>query len=180
MNKNKKLSIVVFIFSLMVGCCSTTPNPLSNNESHEEFDKYLKLFENDMGSRVTPANMKKTSIRFGSLDGSAVGLCVYIPVWGHSMITVDKSVWENYGEFQKKNLIYHELGHCICGLGHSWEFGGYAEAGSDGVFQSFSRDDGFFEDGCPLSGMFPYVMDEDCAKKHWDDYTKDLYNRCYP
>jgi hypothetical protein len=180
MNKNKKLSAGLILFSLIVGCCSTTPSSIDNDEHNVEFSKYLESFKKDMGSRVKTSDLKKTSIRFGNLKSPEVGLCAYIPIWGHSVITIDRNTWLKYSELERMDLIYHELGHCVCGLGHGWEFGAYPEARLENIITSYSCDDGFFEDGCPMSLMYPYIMNKDCTKKHWADYTKDLYNRCRP
>jgi hypothetical protein len=180
MSKNKKLTVSIFFMSLIIGCCSTTPNSADDMEANKELSKYLKSFKEDMGSRVKPSDMKRTGIRFGELEGSTMGLCAYIPIWRHSVVTIDEDGWANYTEAQRMNLVYHELGHCVCGLGHSWEFGGYPEADDDGISASSNEKSGYFEDGCPASLMYPYVMGEECSKKHWAEYVKDLYNRCYP
>jgi len=71
---------------------------------------------------------KFTSITFIDAyeEGSnAVGRC---NEWEYSdgrlykrEMTILKSYWETASDFTKRSLIYHELGHCALGLGHTPE-----------------------------------------------------------
>lgn len=50
---------------------------------------------------------------FAKLEDDIAGYC--IPGFG---ILVNETRWEKFGPYQKKELIYHELGHCVLGLTH--------------------------------------------------------------
>jgi hypothetical protein len=177
-NKIRKLYLLIFTLSLTIGCCSTAPDLQRGYKNDKDFVKYIESFRNDMGSRVLERDMNKTAIRFGDLEEPTVGLCASMPVLGYSVITIDRKGWENKTELEKMELMYHELGHCVCKIGHSWDFGYYQKTGYG--TRSNRRDDGFFEDWCPLSIMYPYTIEDECLKKHWEKYIEDLYNRCYP
>ena len=179
MNKIKRLCVAIFCVSVIASCCSTPINKDENETYDREFAKYVELFKKDMGSKIRPDSFRKVTIRFGDLEDSKTGLCEFIPIWGHSIITIDRQFWKNKDEYKKKELMYHEFGHCICGIAHTWEYGAYPEA--DGSTKpSGNESEGFFLDGCPQSMMFPYELDTDCVIKHWEEYKKDIYNRCYP
>jgi hypothetical protein len=175
-NKIRRLYFFIFFMSVFIGCCSTIPVPKRIEENDKIFVKYLESFKNDMDGRVTDKDFNKTAIRFGNLESPTAGLCASLPVLGYSIITIDRATWDIKTELEKMELLYHELGHCVCGLPHTWEFGEYDKES----LRMGKKEEGFFEDLCPVTIMYPFTIEDECLKKHWQDYIKDLYNRCYP
>jgi hypothetical protein len=57
-------------------------------------------------------------------------------------------------EYQKINLIFHELGHCVLNRDH---------VPSDSVRL------------CPTSFMYDTVMGTGCIKDHYDEYIKEMF-----
>jgi len=51
---------------------------------------------------------------FSKLEEEIAGYC--IPEFG---ILINEKLWSSLGPFQKKELMFHELGHCVLGLDHS-------------------------------------------------------------
>lgn len=174
----KSLLLFVFFFS-WVACCST-PVKAPDNSDVKDLRKYAELFEKTMGSRVY-GRMSSVYLHFGTLADSKVGVCSFTEFFGQREIVIDSAYWKTAGSTKKMALIFHEYGHCVCNLGHSWELGVYPEVGS-GVSckNQYLNKNGLLDDSCPKTIMFPCVPDDDCVRKHWGEYIKDLYNRCHP
>jgi len=80
--------------------CTSTP----------DFEAEKQLFykeANERGCVVIPMD-----IHFARL-GSTAGYCV--PRFG---ILLNETLWHDYGEFQRKELVFHELGHCVLQKDH--------------------------------------------------------------
>lgn len=65
------------------------------------------------------------------------------------MIRVDRGFWERSDSASKLALMYHELGHCVCGYGH---------------------DKRLLDDGCPASVLSKELPDKTCIDKHRERY----------
>jgi hypothetical protein len=103
-------------------------------------------------------------------EGSVIGLCHYGS--GFREIDVDSGYWEEATNTSRTALLYHELTHCYCGRDH--DFG--KDNKYDGV--NDSRKEGRFDDNCPLSLMFPRILPDWCTRKHYAQYTEEMFDRC--
>jgi hypothetical protein len=93
-------------------------------------------------------------------------------------IHIDRRYWSAVGYLDRWGIIFHELGHCACGLGHVGEK-------SDEWISEFLSDLGFktahgyhYPDGCPISIMHYKVPHGDCIKVHREEYLKELFQKC--
>lgn len=73
---------------------------------------YVAQFETDLG--VSTSHINKI---FVNLNQGYAGLCT---VWnsGYREISIDPTYWNSINDGGKKQLIYHELGHCALDRGH--------------------------------------------------------------
>ena len=125
----------------------------------EELKPYVKTFGNTMGIKYS--DLKDGRIGFRTLRGSyvlsdsAIGVCHYTP----NKIYIDPRHWYRgyISEKSRVALIHHELGHCYCNLVH---------------------DNEMRKNGCPVSLMAAYTTSDSCLNLHWDDYIKELKEKC--
>lgn len=71
-------------------------------------------------------------------------------------------------------LLWHELSHCYCNRLHDYEKD--KEYSNDET----NKKDGFLEDSCPKSLMYPYVLDNQCFLTHYAYYSSEMLDRCDP
>lgn len=134
MNKLIYLSLL-FLFS-----CAP-PNPPNPVVVDPVLQPYLTSFSSDIG-----VSTDGISVGFSDTEnnpnplGETVGECTLYSN-GAKVIQIDSGYWVSASQEQRKQLVYHELGHCAMGLGHT---PGYI---SGGVMNN-----------CPISIMDPYVF----------------------
>lgn len=128
----------------------------SLKEAYEEF-------LNDCGTRYGADLSNKEKLEFiqyesykGELKnvygGNTVGMCLYWTVNG----TISKSnitISHMDSAIKTKALLYHELGHCVLGLGHT------------------EQD--------PQTMMSPIMNDDEFYKKNWDGLVQDMCYKYY-
>lgn len=129
--------------------------------------------------------MNKITIGFKDInEGPVIGLCTRNGVMGFREIDIDIGYWNRVNARQKMSLMYHELSHCMCGRFH--DFGPnkfYPEPNKDPLLANKKdpieeSNDGFFEDGCPVSLMLPEDISPDCTTLHYPHYVKEMFDRC--
>ena len=85
---------------------------------------------------------------------------------------------KTYNNLWKKELVYHELGHCLLGKNHS------EKTLSDGFVGTVERfafnigwwtPKGYLKDKCPASLMHPYMVGPYCFGKHYDYYIAEFF-----
>jgi hypothetical protein len=119
----------------------------ANFTTDETFVPYIQEFEKHY--QGSTANIP---IGFADLASTYAGVCYRSG--GHAYIKIDKAYWPKMSEYQKLNLIFHELGHCALNRGHT-EVSGVLE--------------------CPTSFMHPQVMSTGCIARYLEDYIKELF-----
>lgn len=132
------LSLTVFSLMMSVSACTdpTTVDP--------QFQSYMDSF-----TTLTAKSTSGVNAVFGALQAPTLGECDY----GTSTITIDPGVWSRASIYQREELMYHELGHCVLGLDHST---------------------GKLSDGCPDSIMDEYTIPIRCYAKHRAEYLQVL------
>lgn len=120
--------------------CSGTP-------ATKEIKPYVKQFEKEIGVKVGDV-----SIYFTKLKEPAVGRC--FP--GVKIVQLDLEYYKTLSKIEKKALVFHELGHCVCHIYQHVEH------------KSF----------CGNSLMVPSMLSKWCYDKFWKEYVKDLKARC--
>lgn len=78
------------------------------------FSVYVRDFETKIGVSVN-----NVDIKFGKLKAPTIGVCY--DGGQFNQIRIDPDFWETMDENGKEQLMYHELGHCVLGLGHNNE-----------------------------------------------------------
>jgi hypothetical protein len=71
-----------------------------------------------------------------------------------SIITINMLAWPIMSEAKRKNIIFHELGHC--------------------AFKILQHNEKRLKDGCPASIMYKDVLSEECLSRHWAQYVEEL------
>lgn len=142
-----------FIY-LLIGYILGSFTSCSLIKHQEELTKYTKMFIEESGGVIEQKDIENISLRFGNLDYPKLGMCYY----NINTIMIDKDEFFKSGSFSKKGLIFHELGHCVCKLGHNNQ----------------NRMDSY----CPESLMNKYLPSEWCLAKYWKEYIGDLYFNC--
>lgn len=111
--------------------------------------------------------------------GAVVGICNYGETWRE--IDIDVDYWNSSTNLTRAALLFHELTHCYCGRDH--DFGKdqkYSDSETLRDLQAVRHAPGYFDDECPTSLMFPQVTPDDCMKAHYDQYVKEMFDRCEP
>lgn len=118
-------------------------------------------------------------------DGAVVGLCTYGGYFRE--IDIDRTYWNHSTNGTKIALLYHELTHCYCNRGH--DYGKdlkYPESEAARIARAIQwkleggERPGYWDDGCPISLMYPVVVDNQCFRQHYAEYTKEIFDRCRP
>ena len=129
---------------------------------------------------------KKVSVVFGHLDKiGAVGVCERGETY--RKIEVDINYWNKTTKTKQMILLFHELNHCYCGRNHDYGNGiPYPEAAATAANTPFTiigrdmEDKGFFDDGCPVSLMYPQILKDSCTRAHYSEYIEEMFKRCRP
>lgn len=131
---------------------------------------------------------KTVTIGFKDIDqGSVVGQCTYGR--GFREIDLDKKFWDRASWKNKITVVFHEMTHCNC-TRVEHDYGPeklYPDTTLNEILDIvnykvpfYKAEEGFFDDGCPLSIMYPYVLYEGCLDLHYAQYVKEMFDRCQP
>jgi hypothetical protein len=155
-----------------------------------ELDAHAGAFARESGKVTVEEIRSIVPMSFSELGwerfkGGTIGLCYY-PMFGNKgKIEIDTNFWVQASETKRRGLMWHEFGHCVCGLGHSVEI----EQLEPNWLIKFlhrlgvktARNRGFYlNDGCPKSLMHPLLPSEECLEKHWESYKSQIIKSCRP
>ena len=138
---------------LLVGCGKDEQrDPRKYAGIHPEFREFVDSYKSRSGLSIGDLSMN-----FEDLPDNVAGRCSYSYYNGtnYPEVLVDPEVWDKMSKAQHENLVYHELGHCVQGLGHREELQ---------------------EDGCPNSLMYHQVLSTSCLSKHTDHYLSEFFS----
>jgi hypothetical protein len=158
-----RISILLFITSLVIGffqsCSPLTDNEYAcctrpNKPSDPAFQSYVDEFKyyDNVKSIDVP-------VYFANLPTGEAGVCHYFRIgngpirWGY--VEIDQTYWGEISEYQKINLIFHELGHCVLGRDH--------EPWGNSVMM------------CPSSFMYYMVLSTECIQNNYDAYIQEMF-----
>jgi hypothetical protein len=120
------------------------------------------------------------TVGFKRLNYPTIGLTTYgsANIWRE--IDIDPIYWSKATELTKTALAWHELTHAYCTRGHDWGNGQVYPEYSD--WNGHEPKEGHYLDGsgCPLSIMYPTILEDFCTITHFSDYVVELFNRCQP
>lgn len=170
----KKLVILVLL-SLLSASCSTLRRGYVKNTGPAEpsIKDYVLDFKNLTRSSINKYDPDRIKIKMGDLKKPSVGLCWYMNI--PPEINIDRAFWARASTEEKEVLVFHELGHCSCFLGHTYNGGEYKK---DEEPKGDLTVAGFLEDGCPSSLMYPYVIPQICYERHRLHYRYELSRQC--
>ncbi len=189
--------ILMVILALEVGFFISHKPTLAPRKApiHKGVDPQLQPLVNEYKALASEKNLQfkhEVTVGFTDIKESngkykAVGVCYY----GNDFreIDIDRNEWETSSEWGRKALLFHELTHCYCTRPHDWaKDKKYPEVFMQNVFDylkrfSLLKEDkkpkpGYREDGCPISIMHPIVIDDDCMVIYYDQYMKEMFERC--
>jgi hypothetical protein len=179
----------VFLCFLVIGSSMPKVNPFHKPKIKPDqvgIDKEILVFEKmyALDAAMRGIKFKKhVTIGFSLIKkkkgkGTVVGLCTYGKKFRE--IDVDSQYWHESTWTSKRSLIYHEMTHCFCGRGHTFNDGIYPEADDLPKGPFFMIEPGYLQDGCPMSIMYPYILSDECVAKHWEMYDQEMFESCYP
>jgi Zn-dependent peptidase ImmA (M78 family) len=110
-------------------------------------------------------------------QGNIVGLTTY--GFGFREIDISIDFWNSSTSLSRAALVFHEMGHAYCHRDH--DYGNGTEYGdADKARKDPNKEDGFYEDSCPVTLLFPEVVEDNCFEKHYEGYVTEIFNRCVP
>lgn len=166
--------LILFVIALAQKNTSIVKNTKEAAPDVKEFvEDYKKLMKGILDEKVVDS----VKITMTDLPKPKVGLCW--PGQDPKKIQLDIRGWESYDHIKKEVLIFHELGHCTCGLDHNHFTGNYRKETGVPEKKEDRLNSGFLEDGCPTSIMHPILISRECYARHRDHYRYELHLRCY-
>jgi len=127
--------------------------------------------------KVTAADVQSIPINFETLSGNTIGICFKF-MSGTKEIIIDPDYFKDIPFIKKKQLIFHELVHCVCNRSHSSSDGDYESFNKEFRFFDPNNIAGYFKDLCPKSIMHPEALNQVCLERRWDYYMEEMFNGC--
>lgn len=178
--KNLKLKLLASLLFVFICALSSIQIVKITKEANEEVINEIEEFYKLTYPFYKESEKLKLKVGFGNLKENNLGVC-YIGLGG-PYITIDEKRWKKASQTQKKIIILHEMGHCICRLGHVHFFGAYpklSQSETDNIPKDVSHvRTGFFPDYCPTTVMHPKILPDFCFKRHEQHYRYELLLRC--
>lgn len=173
------------LFSMIFSCCASLG--VKARPEYTGVDPRVQHIVDEYMWLSTQYNVhfnNKVTIGFKNIGkGNVVGLTTYGGYFRE--IDIDTSYWNNSTNTQRLAVTMHELGHAYCGRSHDYGDGKkYPEAEDERIAQAENWASkggprpGIYPDGCALSLMYPVVVPDYCIRSHYQEYTKELFDRC--
>ena len=176
---------------MSVSCCTLTLGQVRLSPHHNGVDSSFKVLVGDYIDLAKEQKIffkRSVSVGFEDInDDAVIGLCHY----GVSFreIDIDSAYWKRATAYSKRILVYHELTHCYCGRDHDYAAGKIypehdrpqiASTRKNPVLEGFqlSSNNGYFDDGCPITIMHPVIVEDYCARIHYSHYISEMFERC--
>jgi hypothetical protein len=170
--------IGIFVFSLLTRCSSMDKIRPEYKGVDPALQKYVNEYK-DLAKIQGIFFDKEGTIGFKRLRGDTVGLTTYGIGWRE--IDIDSDYFNESSEVERTCLMFHELVHMYCDRGHTYNHGKpypeYDTWRKRGIPKMGRYTDG---SNCPLSIMFPSILDDYCMYLHYDDYVKEMFEDCKP
>ena len=104
---------------VLIGC--EQDEPLESSPVDNQLQRFVSTFESEAAARGIFIDVDDLGVRveFADIDETNVlGVCYY-----HShapgRIEIDRSSWNRLSTLYREFVVFHELGHCILGRGHT-------------------------------------------------------------
>lgn len=189
----KRLSLC-FLMVMMASCVRPPIKDDVKNPPEVKMQAYKQeltviireYFELSRRNNVEFSN--KVGFRFENIDRKNVlAMCSYGLL--SRRISLDIHYWEEATWNAKISTVYHEMTHCYCGRAHDFDEGkDYPDTTFLSVLKQYFgkyiasplKPEGFLDDNCPKSIMYPYSFSDQCFQTHYAYYVKEMFNRCDP
>lgn len=173
--------INLVLFAVLCFACSSISHTLI--PTHHGVEDDLKVYVKDYKdlANINHITFKNIVVMgFSDIDqGDIIGLCTYGLAF--HQIDIDMRYWHSATETSRMSLMYHELTHCYCNRGHDWAKGKeYPSKSEDRLRAQLSENQGYYNDGCPTTLMHPILVGDSCTLIHYNDYVKEMFDRCDP
>lgn len=136
-----------FLISIQSASASTTVHKILS-----QFVDDGKRYGVDVAESVRPDRLSVRIKSLKSVSRKTIGLCVKGK--SRNTITLDTKFWNQVDEIRKETLLYHELGHCVLGRGHT------SKRMASGEYVSI---------------MTPYILSEKTYLAHREYYILELF-----
>lgn len=173
---------------LFYSCATVFPNTKFGPEYQGVDTKAQPLVDEYMWlSKQNNLEFKhKVTIGFKKItEENVIGLCTYGHKWRE--IDLDLDFWLTSSLSEREALLFHELSHCYCHRDHDYGDGkNYPETEKLRIEEALEwrkhggPKPGRYDDACPISLMYPVVVDSSCFLAHYGDYVKEMFDRCDP
>lgn len=118
----KFLSLILLI---LVSCAKPKQSSINTSIKNPEITPLIDLFYSKaIENGFNPNHFAKISLGYDFNDGSffnnnstTIAICKVEGDKG--FVAINPQYWANFLDLDKKILLYHELGHCLLGLGHT-------------------------------------------------------------
>lgn len=183
----KMMNLLSILFVL--SSCSN-PIPIKPRPEHVGVDPKAQSLVDEyfwLGKQNDLPFNGKVTIGFKDINhGDVIGICT--TTWFWREIDLDKGFWDRSTQTSRLALLFHELTHCYCGRIHDYdedkEYPDTVDARIKQVYEWVAHRKGpipgYMSDGCPLSIMYPEVLDDECTLKHYNEYIEEMFDRCEP
>jgi hypothetical protein len=151
-------SVTLLLISLVLPGCGFFPSLFSNDmieiagpkysTSNPVFLSYISEFEKEVGVSASQIPIVFENVKAGGEQ--VVGTCNYYP--GGAEVYIDQKYWELASDECKKQLIWHELGHCALNRDHK-----------DTIYRSF-----------PVSVMVSIISSCFLTEENYQAYADEL------
>lgn len=159
----------------------------STEISDPQIESIYKEFM-DLSKRNNIIFNNKVSIGFTKIDdGDVIGTCSYR--LNFREIDLDREFWSKASWLSRTSLLFHELAHCYCNRDHDFGDGTLYPDNSikyllQNLFKKITlniyKPEGYFDDNCPVSLMYPKLISDECMRYHYNEYIEELFKRCQP
>lgn len=181
--------MLVLIFAFFFGSSdSSTPVVVEGPPiSSKELATYMSSFVKHAHGAIKLKDLADSEYMFAKLAWStepdddrprAIADCTSNFHSAPFKIRLDPKYWKTIGYEDKWAILFHEWGHCACGLEHTTEKGEEWLAGvlaKTGAHILHARR---LPDGCPDSLMNWRIPNKVCIVVHRDEYITELFNKC--
>ena len=112
----------IILVTLLLVSCGQDPFSTKKEPAMDlnEFEPYVEMFLSEGAHQGRTIGVQGLRIKFGHTEWPVIGVC---HTGGDApRITIDFDFWQTANSVRRLTLMYHELGHCLLGRGHTDKF----------------------------------------------------------
>jgi len=146
-------NLIIFYLLTLSSCGSA-------NYSIKGFESYVEEFHAQASKYNKAIDLAHLDISFGDTQSAGpevIGLCYTYESSEDKDIVINKEFWNDATELQRKELMFHEMGHCLLDLDHD-----------DSIVNPPGR---------PKSIMNSHMIATYWLERFFDDYVKELFSK---